>query len=218
MKNETNLFKRIRNIIVGNTLPKNEDLWIDTSNGEKNAVLKYKGYPIAGGGSGSGSGSDYQSSGSIVKDMIEQGTNFNWAKYAIDIPSLPCFKPQDEWPQKAGYQEILAEGYQALYDEDLGVAIVVKVLGDNPSIEIENGVITNFSNCEPVIMLDSISSLTPVCFYIADNSIKGVITRINEGFGDEATERANCYTLSYSKYGDSKTWKIFLTQFHSSYG
>lgn len=57
MKNETNLFKRIRNIIVGNTLPKNEDLWIDTSNGEKNAVLKYKGYPIVG-GSDSDSGCD----------------------------------------------------------------------------------------------------------------------------------------------------------------
>ena len=52
MKNKTNLFKRIRNIIVGNTLPKNEDLWIDTSNGEKNAVLKYKGNPLIGGGGG----------------------------------------------------------------------------------------------------------------------------------------------------------------------
>lgn len=79
MKNETNLFKRIRNIIVGNTLPKNEDLWIDTSNGEKNAVLKYKGNPLSGGGSGSGSEggiSNVKIAYPIRTLMINDGTDF----------------------------------------------------------------------------------------------------------------------------------------------
>lgn len=60
MKNQTNLIKRIRNIIVGNTLPANEDLWLDTSEGEKKVVLKYKGNPIVGGGSNSGYSSTKQ--------------------------------------------------------------------------------------------------------------------------------------------------------------
>ena len=59
MKNQTNLIKRIRNIIVGNTLPANEDLWLDTSDGEKKSVLKYKGNPIVGGGGGGSTNPDY---------------------------------------------------------------------------------------------------------------------------------------------------------------
>lgn len=50
-----NIFKKIRNIIVGNTQPNNDALWIDTSSGEKNAVLKYKGNPVVGSGSNGGS-------------------------------------------------------------------------------------------------------------------------------------------------------------------
>ena len=41
-----NVFKKIRNIIVGNTKPSDDALWIDTSEGESKAVIKYKGSPI----------------------------------------------------------------------------------------------------------------------------------------------------------------------------
>lgn len=47
----------IDRVVVSKTNPHNNNaLWIDTSNGEKNAVLKYKGNPLVGGGSGSGGG------------------------------------------------------------------------------------------------------------------------------------------------------------------
>ena len=65
MKNKTNLFRRIRNIIVGNTLPKNEDLWLDTSEGEKKATLKYKGNAINKGAEIEGVG-DPSNEGKIV--------------------------------------------------------------------------------------------------------------------------------------------------------
>lgn len=70
MKNKTNLIKRIRNIIVGNTLPANEDLWLDTSEGEKKGVLKYKGNPIVGGGGNSGYSSTKQTV-TLFNDTIE---------------------------------------------------------------------------------------------------------------------------------------------------
>ena len=45
------LIKKIKNILVGDKQPKDKySLWLDTSNGESNAVLKYKGHAIAGGG------------------------------------------------------------------------------------------------------------------------------------------------------------------------
>lgn len=70
MKNKTNLIKRIRNIIVGNTLPANEDLRLDTSEGEKKGVLKYKGNPIIGGG-GSSDYSSTKQTVTLFDDTIE---------------------------------------------------------------------------------------------------------------------------------------------------
>lgn len=47
----------IDRVVVSKTNHHNNNaLWIDTSNGEKSAVLKYKGNPLVGGGSGSGGG------------------------------------------------------------------------------------------------------------------------------------------------------------------
>ena len=82
MKNQTNLIKRIRNIIVGNTLPANEDLWLDTSEGEKKGVLKYKGNPIVGGSNSDNSSTkqtvtlfndtiETRQSGLIYRGMVE---------------------------------------------------------------------------------------------------------------------------------------------------
>lgn len=56
----------IDRVVVSNTNPHNNNaLWIDTSNGEKNAVLKYKGNPLVG---GSGGGSD--GSGSLNLELF----------------------------------------------------------------------------------------------------------------------------------------------------
>lgn len=177
----------IDRVMVSKTNPHNNNaLWIDTSNGEKNAVLKYKGYPLVGGasGGGSGSGSDYQSSGSIVKDMIEQGSNFNWAKYAIDIPSLPCFKPEAEWSKAVEEQSLLAmlnDGYTAL-DDETGTPIeggwtgmIVRITGDNP--HVEKGKLVD---CESVISVipNELSALTPVRVidYVQDGHAVGSIS------------------------------------------
>lgn len=102
-------------------------------------------------GGGSSSGSDYQSSGSIVKDMIEQGTNFNWAKYAIDLSKLSCFKPESEWTADDYLSDLVAEGYTVVNSSlnRMGYFFVVKQTGDSPSVSFEDsGPI--FTDCEPV--------------------------------------------------------------------
>jgi len=115
--------------------------------------------------------SDYQSSGSIVKDMVEQGPNFNWAKYAIDIPSLPCFKPEAEWSKAIMEQSLLAmlnDGYTALDFMTTGKPIeggwtgmIVRITGDNPHVDDET---RELVDCEPVISVipNELSALTPV--------------------------------------------------------
>lgn len=207
----------IDRIIVGNNNPHNNNtLWVDTSNGEKKAVLKYKGNPLIGGGSGSGSGgSDYQSSGSIVKDMVEQGTNFNWAKYAIDIPSLPCFdqKKIEEF-EKATDPEtlldgvdlgsLLTEGYSVVsytFDGNTeGFYVVVKVTGDSPSVEIGEDDSLVFNDCEPVT-IDSPTPITPIRVLVGTAGSGGVsVLRFLEGFG--MTSRLSSGT-SFVLNGDS---------------
>lgn len=52
-----NVTKVIDKTVVGKTMPTNPNtLWLDTTEGEKNAILKYKGNPVVGGSNGSGSG------------------------------------------------------------------------------------------------------------------------------------------------------------------
>ena len=210
MNNKPTLFKRIRNIIVSTIMPRyQEDLWLDISNGDKNAVLKYKGNPLVGGGSESGS--DYQSSGSIVKDMIEQGPNFNWAKYAIDIPSLPCFKPEAEWPDipedmpsnpedAPVIESILADGYTTVqFPASAGVMdsyfiFVVKQTGDNPTVSVPSSGEPIFTDCEPVVICensDELTSLTPVrtptsgATLSTDDGIRVLLAPVEERFGVE---------------------------------
>lgn len=144
--------------------------WVDLS-GETPVEKHFiNGRWQAVGGGGSGSGSDYQSSGSIVKDMIEQGTNFNWAKYVIDLSALPCFKPEAEWPQQAEVGDLLADGYVAV---SLTVSrtrhtFVVKQTGDNPSVSIGSfGPV--FTDCKPVTVEPSMPMDMVPAIVIMDN-------------------------------------------------
>lgn len=76
----------IDRVVVSKTNPHNNNaLWIDTSNGEKNAVLKYKGNPLSNGGSSGGSGGGEVSSVKIAYPirtlMINDGTDFSGLVY-----------------------------------------------------------------------------------------------------------------------------------------
>lgn len=87
---------------------------------------------------------------SVVKMMKEQGNQFDWSQIAIDIPSLPCFKPEAEWPNfavsgPAPLQDLLVDGYIVLENR-----YVVKVTGDEPSLDTTED--TKFIDCEPVLI------------------------------------------------------------------
>ena len=93
---------------------------------------------------------------SVVKMMKEQGNQFDWSQIAIDIPSLPCFKPEAEWPWKkldaftAELSDILAEGYVAVS------GYIVRVTGENPSVTGIPGlpIPPTFVDCEPVVIYE----------------------------------------------------------------
>lgn len=68
--------KSIDRIIVGNTNPHNNNtLWIDTSNGESNAVLKYKGKTIVG--------------GNTNNNTVQQGKNYIDKDYGVLSMYIP---------------------------------------------------------------------------------------------------------------------------------
>lgn len=166
MKNETNLFKRIRNIIVGNTLPKNEDLWIDTSNGEKNAVLKYKGNPLVGGGSGSGGGSGCDCSGGIPYNQMpevvtfREPTNEDSAKFNLSS-SEGLYRVADL------QNGIIPEKfYIAIEEEDpfLGTSTLYLRCDLSSTVKIDNSIksalyITFDSNEEKTVSIDKVMKI-----------------------------------------------------------
>lgn len=147
MKNKTNLFKRIRNIIVGNTLPKNEDLWIDTSNGEKNAVLKYKGNPLTGGGGRSTGGATISSIVIPQEATEEQRSAVSAALVAAGIGNGEAtgrFIPAasiDDMP--LAIAEIVEEGAGVLliiyYSREEGIVGYMSSLVEDRYIAIDGG-------------------------------------------------------------------------------
>lgn len=149
--------------------PKSKNVtWIDMSTGHPVQKNFINGMWRPTGGSGGGGGSDYQSSGDIVKDMIEQGTNFNWAKYAIDLSKLPCFKPESEWTADDNLSDLVAEGYTVV-NFSLGrmdYFFVVKQIGRRPSVSAgDSGPI--FTDCEPVTLehVKPISAVPMILIY-----------------------------------------------------
>ena len=120
---------------------------------------------------------------SVVKMMKEQGNQFDWSQIAIDIPSLPCFKPESEWPEYTGEPRsiatLLADGYAVVKGH------VVKVTGENPNITFsDTGApyfyqVGNYVDCEPVVVADEMASLVPARFFHA---------AMNTGYVDMPTE------------------------------
>lgn len=95
MNNKPTLFKRIRNIIVSTIMPRyQEDLWLDISNGEKKAVLKYKGNPLVGGGSGNGN-SDYTITKSCVQLTEETLTTIPGDEFSVGFSNSFKLVPGD---------------------------------------------------------------------------------------------------------------------------
>ena len=123
---------------------------------------------------------------SVVKMMKEQGNQFDWSQIAIDIPSLPCFKPEAEWSKAVEEQSLLAmlnDGYTAL-DHETGTPIeggwtgtIVRITGDNPHVDTETGELVD---CESVISVipNELSALTPVRVigYVQDGRAVGSIS------------------------------------------
>ena len=77
----------------------------------------------------------------------------------VDVFSLPCFKPSNEWPdeEEIALSETLADGYALLHwsvDEGMQVEsgfYIVKVTGSNPSVQLIDGVVV-LTDCEAVIL------------------------------------------------------------------
>ena len=123
---------------------------------------------------------------SVVKTMKEQGNQFDWSQFAIDIPSLPCFKPEAEWPKAVREQSLLAmlnDGYTALNSET-GTPIeggwdgaIVRITGDNPHVDSETHELVD---CEPAISVipNELSALTPVRVieYVQENRHVGSVS------------------------------------------
>lgn len=97
---------------------------------------------------------------SVVKMMKEQGNQFDWSQIALDLLSLPCFDQEkiakfERDFEKDGlselrFDDLLSDGYTSLSVSGWsGVKAIVKVTGENPSIDGsgDNAVITD---CEPV--------------------------------------------------------------------
>lgn len=86
--------------------------------------------------------------------MKEQGNQFDWSQIAIDIPSLPCFKPEAEWPwgkikvRNAVLDDVLAEGYAAFS------GFIVRVTGENPTVTVTPQRVPTFVDCEPVVITE----------------------------------------------------------------
>lgn len=127
-----NVTKVIDKTVVGKTMPTNPNtLWIDTSNGEKNAVLKYKGYPLVGGGSGSGGGGS--TGGYLYNQPIPLTPTRD--RTEEDLAKLPQL-PDDNWSYDS--QVVLLEGglipnkIIEQRDEDVTVVIPFKLRSTNP--------------------------------------------------------------------------------------
>jgi len=130
---------------------------------------------------------------SVVKMMKEQGNQFDWSQIAIDIPSLPCFKPEAEWPEYTGEPRsiatLLADGYAVVNHH------VVKVTGENPNITFSDTgspyfyQVGNYVDCEPVVVTDEMASIAPARFFYAaeNNGYVGLpVEEIVSGEGENA--------------------------------
>lgn len=137
---------------------------------------------------------------SVVKMMKEQGNQFDWSQIAIDIPSLPCFKPEAEWPDLNGDEgvpitDVLAEGYTTVQLpssaslSDNFTIFVVRQTGDNPTVSTSIGE-PIFTDCEPVVLYEDsseLSHITPVRTPMPSITKSGseifmLLTLIEEGF------------------------------------
>ena len=86
---------------------------------------------------------------SVVKMMKEQGNQFDWSQIAIDIPSLPCFKPEAEWPHENEPSSLLCDGYEIVG------RFVVEVTGENPQVDYDQETgLPIFTDCEPIVIFD----------------------------------------------------------------
>lgn len=82
------LIKRIKNILVGDKQPKDKySLWLDTSEGEANAVLKYKGHPIAGSGDSESSDPGYNVTKSYNTYLEQQDITTEFSNLSGDARS-----------------------------------------------------------------------------------------------------------------------------------
>lgn len=130
---------------------------------------------------------------SVVKMMKEQGNQFDWSQIAIDIPSMPCFKPEAKWSEAIEEQSVLAllnDGYTAL-DFETGTPIeggwsgeIVHVTGDDPHVDLGTG---EYIDCEPAISVipNELSALTPIGMlnYIQEGIEVGSIARVDDLWG-----------------------------------
>lgn len=145
---------------------------------------------------------------SVVKMMKEQGNQFDWSQIAIDIPSLPCFKPEAEWPDipedlhdpssAPTIESILADGYTIVkYPSSAGISdsfllFVVKQTGDNPAVSVPKSGEPIFTDCEPVVICESsdeLTSLTPIRTPTSgatlgiDDEVRVLLAPVKEAFG-----------------------------------
>lgn len=137
---------------------------------------------------------------SVVKMMKEQGNQFDWSQIAIDIPSLPCFKPEAEWPalgsdENVPITDVLAEGYTTVQLpssaslSDNFTIFVVRQTGDNPTVSTSIGE-PIFTDCEPVVLYEDSSELSPITpvraplssFMESGSGISMLLNPIEEGF------------------------------------
>lgn len=164
---------------------------------------------------------------SVVKMMKEQGNQFDWSQIAIDIPSLPCFKPEAEWPDipeevsdpasAPSIESILAEGYTTVqFPASAGIMdsyliFVVKQTGDNPTVSVPESGEPIFTDCEPVVICESrdeLASLTPVRTPTSggttsgiDDEVRVLLAPVGEAFGIESMQARPliAYTTSQGK-------------------